>query len=320
MKTFCCRPISTHSRSAVAGPLILLVALLTLIFFGCTSQKDGPEPVTEEYTRTLTIGLIPEHNIFKQMERYKPLSAYLSEKTGVGIELKILSQYGNIINNFNTLDLDGAFFGSFTYALAHTRIAVDTLARPENSEGVSTYHGMIFVRKDSPIDSAALMKGKRFAFVDKATTAGYLLPLKYFRENGIEDYQDYFSETYFTGTHEDAVYDVLNGKADIGAAKNTVFYRLAHIDRRILEELRIIDRSPEVPENALALKSDLDESLRSRIRDVLLGMDQDPEGRRVLKGFGQSRFIETTNQDYDPVFKYAEAVGLDLATYDWMND
>jgi phosphonate transport system substrate-binding protein len=179
---------------------------------------------------------------------------------------------------------------------------------------------MVFVRKDSGISSAAQMKGKRFAFVDKATTAGYLLPLKYFMDNEIEDYTAYFAETYFTGTHEDAVYDVLNGRADVGAAKNTVYYRLAHADSRILEELEILVRSPEVPSNALALRSDLDKHLRSKIRDVLLNMDQDPMGKKVLKDFGQSRFIETTNQDYDPVFSYAEAAGLDLATYDWMNE
>ena len=49
-------------------------------------------------------------------------------------------------------------------------------------------------------------------------------------------------------------------------------------------------------------------------------MDQDPEGVRILRQFGQSRFIETTNENYAPVFEYAEAAGIDLATYDWMND
>jgi phosphonate transport system substrate-binding protein len=297
-----------------------MLLFVTLTGAACTGEKPEPQPAEEEYAQSLVIGLIPEHNIFDQMERYKPLASYLSRKIGMGIELKILSRYGNIINNFNTLQLDGAFFGSFTYALAHTRLAVETVARPESPQGVSTYYGMIFVRKDSGISTAAQMKGKRFAFVDKATTAGYLLPLKYFRENGIQDYETFFSETYFTGTHEDAILDVLNGKADIGAAKNTVYYRLAGTDERVLNELDILDRSPDVPENALALRSDLDNTLKKRIREALLGMDQDSEGMQVLKGFGQARFIETTNQDYDAVFEYAEAGGIDLATYDWMND
>ena len=90
--------------------------------------------------------------------------------------------------------------------------------------------------------------------------------------------------------------------------------------RRILGELEILVQSPDVPSNALALRADLEEDLRSRIKDVLLNMDRDPEGKGILKEFGQSRFIETTNADYKPVFDYAEAAGLDLATYDWMNE
>ena len=313
------RSISFY-KSVVLVAIFLVAALLILTPLACTSEKEAPKEVTEKYSQTLLIGLIPEHNIFKQIERYKPLASYISKKAGIGIELKILSQYGNIINNFKEFNLDGAFFGSFSYALAHRRIAVETVARPEDPQGISTYYGMIFVRKDSGITTADQMKGKRFAFVDKATTAGYLLPLKYFKDNGIQDYHAYFSETYFTGTHEDAVYDVLNGRAEVGAAKNTVYFRLAHSDSRILDEMLIIARSPEVPENALALRADLDESLRSRIKDALINMDRDPEGGQVLKKFGQSRFIETFNRDYDPVFQYAEAAGLDLATYDWMND
>jgi hypothetical protein len=49
-------------------------------------------------------------------------------------------------------------------------------------------------------------------------------------------------------------------------------------------------------------------------------MAKDPEGQRVLEGFGAERFIETNNEDYTPVFEYSESVGLDLATYDWMNE
>jgi phosphonate transport system substrate-binding protein len=234
--------------------------------------------------------------------------------------MKILSRYGNVINNFNMLKLDGAFFGSLGYALAQRKIGVEAIVRPENQEGVSSYYGMIFVRKDSGIRNAAQMKGKRFAFVDKATTAGYLLPLKYFRENGIDDYGSYFSETYFTGTHEDAIYDVLKGEADIGAAKNTIYYRLASEDSRITDELMVLARSPDVPENALALRNDLDEWAKSILKKTFLEMDADPEGRRVLEKFGAARFIETTDEDYAPVFNYADSIGLDLFTYDWMND
>jgi len=294
-------------------------ALCLLLLAGC-SPKEPPAPASKPPVKKLVIGLIPEQNIFRQMERYEPLMAYLGGKTGVRFELMVLPRYGNIIGNFQTSKMDGAFFGSFTYALAHAKLGVEVLARPVASDNSSTYYGIILVRKDSPIRTARDMKGKRFAFVDKATMAGYLLPLKYFHENGIPDYRKYLKEAYFAGTHEDVISDVLNRKADIGAAKSTVFARLARVDPRISNELLVLARSPEVPENGLAVRKDIDPSFRNQLREVLLDMHRDPDGKKVLDQFGAQRFIETKDEDYRPVMKYAEDIHLDLATYDYLND
>lgn len=300
--------------------------IFAIIFVICAALlADCPpaesNPVKENgRADVLTIGLTPEQNIFKQIERYTPLAEYLFMKTGLKIKLKVLTRYGNLIDNFKSMGMDGAFFGSFTYALAHAKIGVEALARPEDSNGLSTYHGLIFVRKDSQIGGITDMRGKRFAFVDRATTAGFILPLAYFKEHGLKDYKAYFKEVYFTGTHEDAIYDVLNRRADIGAAKNTVFTRLAGADERLRRELKILKRSPDVPENSLALRKNLDASTRTAIQEALLDMHNNPAGQSVLKKFGAQRFIKTTARDYDPVFRYVREIDLDLARYDYRNE
>jgi phosphonate transport system substrate-binding protein len=301
-------------------PIARILCVLCLPLLAACSAKEPPAPVKKPPVEQLLIGLIPEQNIFSQLERYEPLMEYVGRKAGVRFELKVLPRYGNIVSNFQSRGLDGAFFGSFTYTLARARMGLNVVARPENDNGVSTYHGLIFVRKDSGIRTAKEMAGKRLACVDKATTAGYLLPLAYFRGNGILDHAKYLEKIYFTGTHEDAILDVLNRKADIGAAKNTVFDRIAAKDPRIRSDLRIVAVSPEVPENALALRADLEDAIQQRIRDALLGMHQDPAGREVLKKFGAARFVETAEKDYEPVLRYAREVQIDLATYDYLNE
>ncbi len=303
-----------------ASPKNRLIILFTciLILAGCTGKE--PPPKKQTYSKVLTIGLIPERNMFDQMQRYKPLAEYIQTKTNYKIDLVAFPQYGDVITRFTSKRLDGAIFGSFVYCLAHTKLGVEVIARPENMKGVSTYHGLIFVRKDSGIRTAKDMKGKKFAFVDKATTAGYLLPLDYFLQNGITNYKRYFRETYFTGSHDVAVYDVLNGKADIGAAKNTIYERLAEADPRIGQELSILAKSPDVPENALGIRKEIDVSVRSKLKEVLLNMQNDPEGINILKRFGARRFIETTNDDYEPVIRYCKHINLDLSTFDYMKE
>ncbi len=307
--------------------IVLVLALVAFVSAGCGRNQDrlpfkalphnAPNPNNEQH---LVIGLVPEQNIFRQMDRYEPLAGYISKVMGIKVDLKVLPQYGNLIKNFNSGKFDGAFFGSFTYVLAHAKLGVEVLARPESLDGVSTYYGMIFVRKDSGIKTSQDMLGKRFVFVDKATTAGYLLPLVYFSQHGIRNYKIFMKETYFAGNHEDAIYDVLEKRADIGAAKNTVYERLARSDARINDELRILETSPRVPENGLAVRRDLNPEIKTRLKETLLNMHTTPEGRTILRLLGALRFIETKDDDYLPVLKYVETIHLKLSAYDYMND
>jgi len=304
--------------------LLISICLCLTILTGCSETKTENNPATNIQTAearpSITIGLIPERNIFTQLDRYEPLADYLSKRIGAYIKLKVLTRYGNIVDNFVSAGLDGAFFGSFTYTLAHAKLGVEPIARPETVDGISTYYGLIMVRKDGGIKTAQDMKGKIFAFVDRATTAGYLLPLAYFKENGIDNYRTFLREMYFAGTHEAAIYDVLNKKADICAAKDTVFTRLAARDRRLTNELVLLARSPDVPENGLAVRKNFDGALKNELKKALLSMDKDPEGIDVLKMFGARKFIETTNDDYTSVYKYVKQIGLNLVTYNYRNE
>lgn len=266
----------------------------------------------------LTIGLIPEQNVFKQQERYKPLGEYIEKKTGIKIKFTILSRYGNIIERFTIEKMDGAFFGSFTGALAIRKLDIEPIVRPVNLDGSSTYKAYIFARKDSGIKSLADIKGKKMVFVEKATTAGYVYPLAHFREHGI-NIDTYFKDYYFAGSHDAAINAVLEGKADVGCAKHSMFDRLARKDKRIGAELTILDTSPDFPSNGLGVKKTLDASVKKKLRDILIGMNNDPQGREVLKKFEAIKFIPTTKEDYRRVFDIAEKAGIDIKNYKYSN-
>lgn len=296
-----------------------------VLLAACGGSEPVPSPHIERGAQRpsgagpgweLRIGLIPEFNVFRQLERFEPLAHYLSSTTGARVRLQVLARYGNAVEQFSAEKLDGAFFGSFAYVLAHARHGVEPVARPVDGNGRSTYFGVILVRRDGGIRDGSGLAGKRFAFVDRATTAGYLLPRHYFKSQGITDYRAFLGEYYFAGTHEDAVWDVLEGRADAAAAKSTVIQRLGYEDPRIIHELDALARSPDVPENALCLAPWVDPALRRRVRDALLGMESDPRGREVLQRLGALRFVPTVDADYAAVYRYAEELGIDVATFD----
>lgn len=298
----------------------MLCALVLPGLAACKRAKEEPPARRAFGQQELNIGLIPEQNIFRQRERYQLLRKYLSAKLGVSVNFTSLSRYGNIIERFKAEKMDGAFFGSFTGALAIRKLGVEPLARTVNFDGTSTYHGYIFVRKDSGIHGVKDMQGKRFAYVERATTAGYLFPLAYFKEQGVPDVRSYLGEGFFAGSHDAAVLAVLNREADIGAAKNTIYDQLASENPRIEREMTILAASRTVPQNSLAVRKDLDPALKQALKKALLEMDKDREGAEVLRQFGARGFLETTAQDYAYVFMLSKEVGIDLSAYGYKNE
>jgi phosphonate transport system substrate-binding protein len=268
----------------------------------------------------LTVGLIPEQNVFKQMERYKPIAEYIENKTRIKIRFTVLPRYGNIIQSFTSEHMDAAFWGSFTGAMAIEKLGVEPIVRPLWFDGTSTYHGYIFVRKDSGIENVKDMKGKRIVFVEKATTAGYVFPLAYFKEHGVKNLDEYFAEHYFAGSHDAAIVAVLNKKMDIGCAKNTIFNLVAERDPRVKEELIILAESPKVPSNGLGVRRDLDAVTKSKLTRAFLNMSDDHDGKDILTRFGAIRFIHTSKADYGPVFQATKRANINLKSYQYKNE
>lgn len=295
---------------------ILISVCVFFLFLGCRDQRQGmPDGAESDLKKEFYIGISPEQNIFRQGNRHEPFARYLSQKLGIKVALRTAGSYGNLLDNIQSGEVDAAFLGSYAGAAAQRKLEAQPLARVQYPDGTSTYRGLIFTRKDSGIVGVQDMKGKTFVFVDKATTAGWLFPLHYFKENKIDNLSTLLREAYFAGTHEDAILDVVNNKADIGAAKDTIFSHMSESDRRIPDQLAILATSPPFPANTLLTHRDVDASMKKKLRETLLAMHLDREGKQALEMLGAAKFIATSEEDYDSVFAYAEEVGIDVSTY-----
>jgi len=235
------------------------------------------------------------------------------------IKLKVLLRYGNIINNFMSEGLDGAFFRQLYLHDRPCPARVKVIARPEDLDGRSTYHGVIFTRRDSGIRTIADMRGKRLPSWTRRRLRGYLVPLAYFRTQGI-DHRTYLREDLFCRTHERRDPGRPDRKADAGAAKNTVFERPIGANRRSVEGLRWCCGRPRCRRTRSPSNRTWIPRWWRRFRSLLLSMHGDPEGAGVLAVFKARRFIATTDADYRPVYRSIREAGIDPATYDYLNE
>ncbi len=288
-------------------PISLLMLLLAPLLL--------PLPAMAGDNQRVVIGVIPEMNLVKQMERHTPLGRYLEKKTGLQVEIRPISNYGQLYEEMRDGKIDAGFFGSFVYVMTRARMGIIPLARPVTPEGKSTYTGVLFARRDSGIRNPAEMKGKTIALVDPATTAGYLAQKEYLLSRGID--LDREMKILWTTNHEAAIRAVLSHQADVGGAKDTVVSRFRRENRVFDAVVEIIARSPkkEVPENTLAVRPGLDSSTRDKLRQALLSMQGDPQAAPVLAKFGASRFIPTDDHDFKPLYELVRRMKIDLKSY-----
>ncbi len=302
---------------------ILIFGLFTIILFTTLplqfrADYCGAEAqVQSDAERTLRLLLVPEKNIFEQRRRYKYITDYLSMKMEMNVIVEIMANYGEITVAFQEGRADAGFFGSFSYVLTHAKAGVEPIARPVWLDGSSSYRGYIFVRKDSGIKSVKDMKNKSLVLVDKATTAGYIFQRYYFKFSGINSLEDYFSRISFARSHDAAAWSVYTGESDIGGAKNHIFNSLKEEYPDFREQMLILAESPEVPSNGLAVRKDLNPAIKLRLKNILLGLHENAEGREVLKNFNALKFIVTTDSDYGALYNMINDVGIDL--YDYPN-
>jgi len=126
------------------------------------------------------------------------------------------------------------------------------------------------------------------------------------KQHGVKDINKFFHRYYFSGSHVSAIFAVLDGRADIGAAKDTFYNNLVKNDPSIEQELEIIARSPKVPEVTLCIKSEIDQDLREKLGRILLHMNKTPDGIKVLQRFKAIRFVESSKEDFVIIEKMAQ--------------
>ena len=292
-------------------------------FIGCSNNEDikkvdlnKVEEIKDQPQEPLRIkiGLVPEEDISKMAERYQPLAEYLSKKLNQKVILVFLDSYGEVCDKFIYKQLDAAFFGSFSYALTHVKAEVEPIARPDYY-GTSTYRGLIIVREDSNIKNVSDMKDKRLALVHRATYAGYLYPLYYFKKHGVENLQDYFSKVTYAGSHDKAIYSLLRGETDIAAPKDLVYQRIIKENPDLEKRLTILSASGPVPSNTLCVSKYLEPDLKNKLKNALLNLNNDPEAKIALEALGAARFVETKDTDYQNLYDIIKALGIDLNAY-----
>jgi phosphonate transport system substrate-binding protein len=200
---------------------------------------------------------------------YRPLAAYLSQKLGRKVQLRTVDSWEGLAKSLANGETDMALLGPWGYVLANRNAgaqAVGTILY----DGRPTYHALIVTRPDSGISTLKDLKGRSFAFGDKGSTSGYLIPTHHFLTMGIDDPEKFFGKVVYT-KHQAIETQVTRGELDAGADYDR--NRNAMIEQGLIRaaDSRIIWTSAPLPNDAFAVSADLarDKALVARLQAAL---------------------------------------------------
>ena len=176
-------PVQRRQAVQSAGVVLLLVLVVAVLAWiggdpvpapriGQAAASSGELSTSS----TLTLGLVPERDIFDQRHRYRQLADHLAQELHRPVRLVTLNTYEAVLLDLAEGEIDGAFLGSMVAVLAHDRLGVRLVAKPVYENDVSTYRGVLFVPGSSPLTTIQDLRGRSLAMV-RTTTAGHLFPL-----------------------------------------------------------------------------------------------------------------------------------------------
>ena len=110
----------------------------------------------------------------------------------------------------------------------------------------------------------------------------------------------------WVGTHDDVLAQVMDGRADAGAIKDTRLELL--LRNNPAWRVRRLATSEAVPSNGLLLHPRHRE-LVPALTELLLAMDKEPQGRAVLEAMGATAFVPCRPEEYGPIFDMVDALG-----------
>ncbi|MCU7931710.1 MAG: PhnD/SsuA/transferrin family substrate-binding protein [Candidatus Thiodiazotropha sp. (ex Codakia rugifera)] len=268
------------------GTVRILLILLTLTASFVTSAFADP----------LLIGIFPRRDAAVTARLFRPLSRYLEKNLQRPVALEMSPNYDVFLQRLEERRYDLVHFNQFEYINAHDKLGYDVLVQNEEL-GEKTIRGAIYVHRDSGIKRIEQLRGKKILFGGgPRAMMSYIVPTYLLRQAGLNkgDYQ----ESYAVNP-PNAVLATFLKRADAGGA-GEVIRKLPIVTSKIdVKKLDLIAISQPLPHLPWAVKVEMAEALKQRIRGLLIGLSDSQEGKEILQQARLSALNPVADRDYD---------------------
>lgn len=244
---------------------------------------------------------------------YRPLAAHLAQRLRRPVELRTVDSWEGLAKSLANGETDLALMGPWGYVLAN-HFAEAQVVSTILYQGKPEYFAMIVTHPDSGLNSIDDLlgpkgKGRSFAFGDKGSTSGYLIPFFEFQKRGI-DPEKHFARVLYT-KHQAIQTQVTAGQLDAGADFNR--NRDVMVAQGLISAARskVIWQSAPLPNDAFAVREALfqDKAFVARLQAALAEVGPLLKQQPALLPAHYTGFVARDNTFYKPIRDAGLATG-----------
>jgi phosphonate transport system substrate-binding protein len=236
---------------------------------------------------------------------FAPFFAHLGSAIGRPHELAVTTDWAGIAVALGSGQTDCAWMGPWGYVLARARAGAEALATVLY-QGRPTYHAIIIAQPDLPIARFPEdARGRSISFADAGSTSGWLIPHHWFLTRGI-DPRSFFR--YRDGaSHAANVISVASGQVDLATDFDRNLAAMIAAGRVRESQARVVWRSDPLPNDALAVRRDLDRGLVAAIAQAALAITESDAARIMPPNY--TGWVLATAETYAPIQAAGRALG-----------
>jgi phosphonate transport system substrate-binding protein len=249
---------------------------------------------------SLIIGSI-HREVAAEIKKFLPLTDYLGkhlQAEGINeakiVVAKDVFEMGTLLKERKVdVYIDSLFPSVAANLLSGSKVLLRRWKR-----GRPEYRSVIYEKKDGNLHRVENLKGHILAFEEPFSTSGYFIPKIALVQAGLKlvpkpdptksmDPQEI--GYLFSLDDENTVAWVLRGVVAAGATDDYTYQRQTH---RYPNSLKVIHTTSSFPRHLVSYRADLAPKLVTKIKEILIQMDQSQEGRSALKEFERTTMFD----------------------------
>lgn len=268
--------------------------------FGCIAAISFAANGFAEESSTYRFSPVNQWDINKTASYWNPIINYVSEKSGVKLQLKIGRTSADTTSYVLAKEVEFVFTNHL-FSPERDKLGWKVFGRRQTS----AVHGQIAVPADSPITRLEQLKGEEMAFAGPEAFIGYKVPYAHLLAKGVD------VKVVFGGNQNAAFAQMFAGKVKAVGSNSQLIEGYAAREKKAF---RVLWSSEGYHDLALMASARVPEKDLKAVAAAFHGMVQDARGREILHQASLSAglsddvyFIPSSNADYGSYRKFYQS-------------